>query len=123
MLPALAVIAGVVIVSALASLGYGPVLFRFIRLIPGSDLTCHVVLMALLAFVVCRWLAPRAGFPRTLAWLWIVVALEEASQALIPARSFSAADLLASSVGVAAGGLVAAWGLRAALRVPADTVP
>jgi hypothetical protein len=51
------------------------------------------------------------------AVLAALIVLEELSQSLIPARTFSLSDLAASLCGLAAGGVASAWLAR--LRRPA----
>lgn len=119
---ALTVIASVFVISALASLGYGPVLFSFVLKIPGRDLTGHFVLMGLLSLSVNLWLAegPWEGalrrIARVTAWVSVAVTLEELSQFVIPKRNFSTDDLSASVAGVVVGALTAvaffAWRSR-----------
>ena len=116
---ALAVIASVFVISLLASLGYGPVLFSWVLKVPGRDLTMHFVLMGLLSLSVNLWLAagPWEGAVRRIAritaWVAVAVTLEELSQFVIPKRNFSVEDLSSSLAGVAVGGLLA---LAAAAR-------
>ena len=56
---ALLVIAVVVALSTITSLGFGSRAFGFVRHIPGTDVTAHFALMGLLAFAVSLWLAER----------------------------------------------------------------
>ena len=92
---ALAVFLAVVVVAAItiANLGYADRVFGFLDYVPGRDVTGHFVLFGLLSFAVNSWLA-ASGRPRThvTAELAGLVVLEELSQALIPARTFSLVD-------------------------------
>lgn len=110
---AIVVISAVAAVSLIASLGYGR-LFDFVLRIPGRDTTAHFVVMGLMAFVVSlgfsssRLWGRRLGAIGCTLLVVAVVTLEEASQALIPTRSFSLRDLLASYGGIVLAGLLAA---------------
>jgi polysaccharide biosynthesis protein VpsQ len=118
---------GLVVVVAVVSadLGLTEGAFRLIDRVPGRDLTGHFVLFAALSLTANAWLASprRPGAPwrtgRVVALLAALVALEELSQAWIPARTFSLADLAASLLGVAAG--AAAARALARVRKPAPT--
>lgn len=99
--------------TLIANLGYGDRAFAFLRYVPGRDLTGHFGLYALLSFAFTRWVArPTAAATRTaririVTVLAILVALEEVSQSLVSARTFSLLDLVASLSGLLAGLLVA----------------
>jgi VanZ family protein len=113
----------VIIAAVSADLGYTEGAFRLIDRIPGRDLTGHFLLFAALSLTASTWLAdpdrPRGPWPRAglAALLAVLVTLEEFSQAWIPVRTFSFADLAASVLGVAAGASAAA--ALARFRAPA----
>lgn len=106
---ALALFLAFVVVAAIviANLGYADRVFGFLDYIPGRDVTGHFVLFGLLSFAVNAWLA-ASGRARThvTAELAGLVVLEELSQALIPARTFSLVDLSASLAGLVVGAAV-----------------
>jgi polysaccharide biosynthesis protein VpsQ len=114
------VLIGLVVVAAVvgADLGLTEGAFRLIERVPGRDLTGHFVLFGALSLTASAWLAdprrPAGPWPRAAvaALLAVLVALEEASQAWIPARTFSVADLSASLLGIAAGAAAAAVFVR-----------
>lgn len=91
-----------------ADLGDGSA-FRFVRHIPGRDLTGHFVLFGLLSFLSASSIRRKTsleGWVARLQWvavLSLLVALEEGSQAFIPSRSFSFQDLSASWAGILFG--------------------
>ncbi|MGI9431306.1 MAG: VanZ family protein [Myxococcota bacterium] len=105
---AIAMAALVVGLTLFANLGDGTA-FRFVRHIPGRDLTGHFVLFGLLAFLSISSIerpVPREGRVARIRWalaLSALVALEEGSQAFIPSRSFSLWDLSASWAGIFVG--------------------
>lgn len=102
---AIAMAALVVGLTLFADLGDGNA-FRFVRHIPGRDLTGHFMLFGLLSFLSVSSIerpAPREGRVARIQWvlaLSALVALEEGSQAFIPSRSFSLLDLSASWAGI-----------------------
>jgi hypothetical protein len=104
--------ASVVLITIAANFGWGGRAFAFLRYVPGRDVTGHFVLFALLSFAVVSWLSrptstsPGWSYVRITALLAAVVTVEEFSQALIPARTFSWLDLSASLAGLLAGALV-----------------
>ena len=110
---AIVAVSAVAVISFIASLGYRH-LFDFVNRIPGRDTTSHFVVMGLVAFVVClgfsssRLWGRRLGAIGCTLLVAAVVTLEEASQALIPTRSFALRDLFASYGGIALAGLLAA---------------
>ena len=118
----LALLAAAVIVAAIliSNLGYGGRVFRFLQYVPGGDVTGHFGLFALLSFAVNSAGASRAASERrrgrVTAALAVLVVLEEASQALIPARTFSLVDLSASLAGLLAGAAGSARFLAATRR-------
>ena len=89
---------------------------------PGGDKIGHLVLMGMLSFLVnlafraerlrLSWAKPLKGTLLVLA----LVALEEASQSLLPHRSFSLADLAFDAVGIVGLGLVAERVVRRRMR-------
>jgi len=103
---ALALSVAFVIVAAIvvANLGYADQVFGFLDYVPGHDVTGHFALFGLLSFAVNAWLS-ASGRSRThvTAELAGLVVLEELSQALIPARTFSLVDLSASLTGLVVG--------------------
>lgn len=84
--------------------------------IPGADKLVHVGVFALTVWAAGRLLAPRRRFPMG----WVVLAalahavLVELVQALLPARSPGADDVLADALGIGLG--VLAWMLERRLR-------
>ena len=87
--------------------------------VPLGDKVAHFLSMGLWAFladVACRRRRWR-GWPVGSAVVGVLVAIEELTQALFPARTFSIEDLVASLLGVAAGAWLAAKFLRP--RAPA----
>jgi VanZ family protein len=105
----------VVLLTVAADLGRGGSVFAFSAYVPGGDITGHFVLFCLLSFFVTSWLSrsaattPRWSRVRTTAFLAIVVAIEELSQAFISTRTFSLLDLSASLAGLLAGSLASLW--------------
>jgi VanZ family protein len=103
----------VVAAVGVADLGLADRAFRLIERVPGRDLTGHFLIFAALSLAASAWLAdprrpgawPRLGLAAFVAGF---VALEELSQAFVPARTFSFADLAASWLGVGAGAAAAA---------------
>ncbi len=87
---------------------------RLVNRLPGRDITAHFVLVGLVAlFVALGFASSRLGGRRLGALgcsllVAAAVTLEEASQSLIPSRSFSLSDLLASYGGILVAGLLAA---------------
>lgn len=72
--------------------------------LPGADFTGHVVLIGLLAFAANGWAdRPIAGgvLLRGSAAVALLALAEELSQIWLPARSFSASDLVADALGIA----------------------
>ncbi len=89
-------------------------LFGFVDSIPMGDKLGHLVFMGVLAVVVC------AAVPRlrkralgVVPWgsvaVFVVVALEEISQAWFPSRSCDILDLTADVIGIGLASLVIAW--------------
>jgi hypothetical protein len=114
---ALTLLTAAVVVAAVlvANLGYAEQVFGFLRYIPGRDVTGHFGLFALLSFGLNSWLATsgrQAGRAAATGVLGALITLEELSQAIIPARTFSLVDLSASLVGVLAGAAASSWLLR-----------
>ena len=101
---------GIVIV---ANLGLGPVVFAFLRYIPGGDKTGHFVLMGMLSLLVNLSLGAKrvsvAGLPLLKGSLIVVagVTLEELSQLLLKHRSFDLPDLAMDFLGIVAFGVLA----------------
>ncbi len=90
--------------------------------VPLGDKVAHFLSMGLWAFladVACRRWRWR-GWPMGSAVVGVLVVIEELTQALFPARTFSIEDLVASLLGVAAGAWLAARFMR--LR-PASSSP
>lgn len=86
---------------------------------PGGDKAGHALLFGILSYLVNRgaWgLFPRREPMRVMLAaslaLAFLIGLEEASQALFPARTPSLADLFASYLGVLAGALLAGRAAR-----------
>ena len=90
---------------------------------PWGDKLAHFLLMGILAALVnlasggrrsqlCGWTVPTGSL-----WVAVVVALEEASQAWIPARSCSLTDLAANLAGIVVLGGVGQWLARRAVPV------
>ena len=110
---AILAIATVSAISLVASLGYRH-LFDFVLRIPGRDTTTHFVVMGLVALFVSLGFSSSRLWGRRLGALGCTllvaaaVSLEEASQALLPSRSFSLQDLFASLGGILVAGLLAA---------------
>lgn len=102
----------IIAATIVANLGLGVVLFKFVELLPGKDVTAHFLLYFLLGFAVSLYLrmAKNVSIRTNAIWIAIIAILvtaEEFSQALIPSRSFSYKDLIASLGGLLAGTLVA----------------
>ena len=101
---------GVVIV---ANLGLAPVVFAFLRYIPGGDKTGHFVLMGMLSLLVNLSLSakrvPVAGLSLLKGSLivMLVVTLEELGQLLLKHRSFDLSDLAMDYLGIIAFGVLA----------------
>ena len=101
---------GVVIV---ANLGLGPVVFRFLKYIPGGDKAGHFVLMGLLSLLVnLSFGAQRVtvgGLPLLKGSLIVmaVVTVEELSQLLLKHRGFDLLDLAMDYLGIVAFGVLA----------------
>jgi len=107
---ALLVVLVVVAAVLLANFGHAGQVFSFLEFIPGRDITGHFGLFGLLSFSVNSWVAASSrARTHVTAGLAVLVALEELSQAVIPARTFSLVDLSASLVGVAAGAVGSFW--------------
>jgi polysaccharide biosynthesis protein VpsQ len=109
---ALFVVAANVAISILSDLGYGSILFGFLTGYRGGDVIGHILLTGVLSFVVNVGFAPGVhGHPlrvlRTTTFVFLASTLEELSQAIIPARSFSLVDLLASYAGIIIGATAA----------------
>src|SRR5262245_26800452 len=111
---ALVVILVVIAAVVVANLGYADPVFGFLEFVPGHDITGHFGLFGLLSFSVNSWLA-ASGQARThvTTGLAVLAILEELSQAVIPARTFSLADLSASLAGLVTGAACSAWRQRA----------
>jgi hypothetical protein len=98
-----------------ANRGLGPHLFGFIYTMPGGDKLGHFLLIGTLAFLAnLSFGAPRVrlGSLSLLAPSVVVgslVTLEEASQLLFPARTFSLTDLACDFAGILLFGRLAAW--------------
>ena len=100
-------------VVIVANLGLGPVVFAFLRHIPGGDKTGHFVLMGLLSLLVNLSLGAKrvsvAGLPLLKGSLIVAVGvtLEELSQLLLAYRSFDLPDLAMDYLGIIAFGVLA----------------
>ena len=112
---ALLAVAASVAINVLSDLGYGAILFGFLTGYPGGDAVGHIVLAGVLSFAVNGAFGRRAHpfwAPRMTPIILLAVTAEELSQAIIPTRSLSLVDLLASYAGVIIGAK-AAWSFLA----------
>ena len=97
----------------IANHGQGPQWWPFVGKIPYADKFGHVALFAILGFL-CNLAFPLIRFrflPRVITGitfiLFLLISLEELTQAFIPARTFDIADWLADLAGLALGQLAA----------------
>lgn len=104
----------IIVVVVLADMGNLPRSIRTIYDFPNGDKVGHFVLFGLLDFFITRAvLSPRLFKTRVWAALSVgltlalLIALEEFSQKYFTTRTFDLSDLLASFLGVAAGGWAA----------------
>ena len=93
-----------------------PPVIRYVYLYPGGDKAGHLILYGILVFLMALAFPRRARLgPISPAWASIILAalitLEEFSQALFPARTFSLIDLSFSFAGVFLGDFLA-WLLQ-----------
>lgn len=101
-------------ISLVTSLGHGR-LFLFVNDVPGRDLTAHFALMGMVCFFCALGFAESRPWGRPLGVLGCTllvtaaVTAEELSQTLIPRRSFSFQDLLASYAGILVAAVAAGW--------------
>jgi len=104
-----AIIVGTVTPAAtvIAGTDAGRYLFRFVRLLPGQDLTGHFVLYGLLGLTVVGWVyqnqPTRHRTASATAVLAALIIAEECSQEFLRNRTFSLSDLAASLAGLATG--------------------
>ena len=116
----------VLLIVLAADLGVIQSLLPYVYVIPGGDKLGHLVLMGMLSFLVnlalraerirLVWIRPLKGSLLVL----VLVALEEASQSLLPHRSFSLVDLAFDAVGIVGLGLLAERMVRPRSRRPVD---
>ena len=110
-------------IIVLANTGVLGVYVDWLHAWPGSDKIAHFLLIGTLAALVnlagggrrsrvCGWTVPTGSL-----WVMVVVALEEASQAWIPARSCSLTDLAADLAGIVVLGGLGQWLARRAVPV------
>jgi VanZ family protein len=93
----------------LATLGaYLGLLDLFVLAVPGIDKILHFLLYGALAFFAVAWWADRRPWA-VLGILCGLAALEESSQSLSAARTFSTVDLTATLTGILAFGSFAGW--------------
>ncbi len=81
-------------------------LFRFVRHVPGGDVTAHFLIMGAVSWAM-NWGFSATGtgarardFVRRTAIFLLAISLEECSQRFFPSRTFSWADLFAGWAGV-----------------------
>ncbi len=107
---------GIVII---ANMGLGPIVFQFLRYIPGGDKTGHFVLMGLFSLFVNLSMRVKrvdvAGFSLLKGSLIValIVTVEEFSQLLLKHRGFSLLDLACDYLGIIAFGVLAEHWVRA----------
>jgi hypothetical protein len=100
----------------LANMGAGHALLDLANRLPGRDVTGHFILMGTLSFLVnaalrgARVSCFGLRLPHGTLIVAALVTLEEASQSLMPSRTFSLLDLAGSLAGVLLCGQLA--GLR-----------
>ena len=115
---AIAVMVGVVGLSALASLGYGPTLFGFVKDIPGEDRTGHFAVFGLLSltanlgFSTAQIRGRALGVIGCTLLVLLATTAEETLQLTLPSRAFDLKDLAFSYAGVLTSAVIAWLVLR-----------
>lgn len=98
-------------------------LFRFLRHVPGGDVTAHFVIMGIVSWMMSWGFstteagARTSAFVRRSAIFLLTISLEEGSQLFFQTRTFSWADLFAGWAGVVTFTWVA-FRMRASRMLP-----
>ncbi len=110
---ALIMIVLVLAIIALANTAPSFPMFRLINQLPGTDKLGHFLIMGTLSFFVVLAFSYKRGYWHlrrsliVMGLLGVAIGLEELSQSLLPTRTMSLTDLLASWAGLLFFGILA----------------
>ena len=99
----------------IANIGLGPVVFTFLKYIPGGDKTGHFFLIGLLSFFVNLSTGAKTTRLKSLTVLKgslivsALVTLEEVTQLFLKHRGFDLMDLFFDAAGIFVFGRLAKW--------------
>jgi polysaccharide biosynthesis protein VpsQ len=104
-----AVVFSLIMIAIVVCADAYPGLFKFVYAIPGRDKVGHLLLLAMLSFLINGAIPSQQYGWRSVSIfkgsivIFIIMVLEETSQLFFPGRTFSWKDMLANTCGIAIG--------------------